>query len=232
MFSVKNFMQRNHPYLLGQMQQGFNALEEFESKPHEYDLKKINLQLRRAYGNTLGGIQVMRSPLKKEANYFHSDIDKDCHLLIQNGILRFKNISNNLLLARAVKSIQSIIEKEGANEKERIIKKISQDLEINSLIMSTMLNKSILNLAKYYLGTHIPCIHKLVYLYSNPMDYSKMSDEDKSNSAFLYHRDIPGSRSLKIFLNLSSLGKSGNHFFIQKSHSLNALHDNKKITIS
>ena len=69
---------------------------------------------------------------------------------------------------------------------------------------------------KRYLGTSRIWICNPIILHSKPFEHSP-TQKDLSDQAFLFHRDVDSTATVKIFINLSST-EAGNHEYFQKSH--------------
>ena len=152
--------------------------------------------------------------------------------LLETGLLKLHNLKDNKFILDSRRIIEKSIREQSLDQscerKPRFY--LSKDKTLDEMITASLIDNELLKTIKSYLGTNTPYIHSPDYLFTPKMSNEDMSIKDKNEHAFLFHRDMPGSISLKIYIQLSASPKDGHHFYVENSHIWSKVYDNKDIT--
>jgi len=178
---------------------GFSAIEKGS---HEY------MKFRLAMGLTAGGPRREEISREEDSGNEQSimlgDIDKK---VLQNlKSVGWSNFNVDIcLLDKLVNKIS--ISKVGYRSANIDVSSTQEVLGI--------IPRSVYNSIKLYLGIQRPWIEYPHILYSEP-SAKYLTSKELSDKAFLFHRDIDSTASVKIFINLNDT-QGGNHEYIERS---------------
>lgn len=144
-------------------------------------------------------------------------ISRECKSLVTDGFLRLGNIGEMDGGSCMINKLEAIM-RLNINESGKISGRTGA---INKSfaweVIRAILKPYIVNIIKEYLESERIYLYSPCVLFTKAYDWDKMGEKERSDKAFVMHRDIDAARWLKLFISLND-NIGGAHEYVRASH--------------